>query len=281
MGTYFPFLTMCLLRYSQLRDDRHRDIRRALWILGAAFILATVWEVAPAPLWLGRILLWDHAGSQRLLFFSGVLLTIASLILWKRDLLEVSWRRAALFLVMGPVTGVALKPVVFGESRVDYHPDFWIIAIAAAAALALWAIPYKLKVPLLVALAAGINIYGFGRFNPLQSAVPIFQIPETPVMVALRHKAEASPGGYLVQPGFAGSVLNGLGFRSVSHTLVSPQMATFREYFPAMDASQFNQVFNRYASIQLSKSAVPRSVLGDVIEVPTTAFVSGSPTAGK
>ncbi len=108
VGTYFPFLTMCLLRYSQLRDDRHRDIRRALSILGAAFVLATVWEIAPAPHWLGRILLWDHAGSQRLLFFSGVLLTIASLILWKRDLLEVSWRRAALFLLIGPVAGLAV-----------------------------------------------------------------------------------------------------------------------------------------------------------------------------
>lgn len=281
VGTYLPFLTICLLRYSQLRDDRHRDIRRALSVLGAAFVLSTVWEVAPAPRWLGRILLWDHAGAQRLLFFSGVLLTIASLILWKRDLLEVSWRRAALFVLIGPVAGVALKPVVFGESRVDYHPDLWIVAIAAAAALALWAAPFRLRVPLLVALAGGINIYGFGRFNPLQSAVPIFQIPETPVMVALRQKVKASPEGYLVQPGFAGSVLNGLGFRSVSHTLVSPQMATFRKYFPAMNDSEFNQVFNRYASIDLSNVAVPRSILGDVIEVPIAPFLSGPRPVGK
>jgi len=53
VGSYFPLLTMCLLQYSKLREDRYRELRRALWILGVAFLLASIWQIAPAPLWMG------------------------------------------------------------------------------------------------------------------------------------------------------------------------------------------------------------------------------------
>ena len=275
-GSWLPLLTMSLLKYSKLRDGRYREIRRALWILGAAFALITIWQIAPAPLWLGRILLWDRTNPQRLLFLSGLLLTIASLTLLKSELVEFSWQRIALFVLIGPATAAALKHFLFRGTPTGYGLDLGIAAMAAAVCLSLGALPLRARMPLLMALVAGINVYGFGRFNPLQSAVPIFEIPETPVMTALRQKAAAAPGGYLTEPGFQGATLNGLGFRSVGHTLVSPQLATFRRYFPGMEAAEFNAVFNRYANIQISRYPVPYVDHADSIQVAAEAFEPGA-----
>jgi len=93
VGTFFPILTICLLKYSKLRDSDYKQIRRALGVLGTAFALVTLWQVAPAPRWLGRIFLWDHTQPQRLLFLSGLLLAIASLALLNSNLVVISWQR--------------------------------------------------------------------------------------------------------------------------------------------------------------------------------------------
>ena len=260
VGTCFPILTMCLLRYRKLGiDGHHGEVRRALWILIVAFALITFWQIAPAPLWLGRILLWDRTNPQRLLFLSGLLLTIACLTLLKNELVAVSWQRTALFVLIGPAAGAALKPALFPGVPTDYGLDLRIGAITAAVCFMLWVLPLRARLPVLLALVAGINVYGFGRFNPVQPAEPIFDVPETPTMRALRQTAAASPGGFLAEPGFVGATLNGLGFRSAGHALMSPQLTAFRKYFPSMDAAEFNAIFNRYANVQISRYPIPWS----------------------
>jgi hypothetical protein len=73
---------------------------------------------------------------------------------------------------------------------------------------------------------------------------------------------------------FFGATLNGMGFRAVDHVLPTPQPAFFRKYFPAMDAVQFNFVFNRYAHLQLSEDPLPNAPQQDVIHLPFKVFSS-------
>ena len=65
------------------------------------------------------------------------------------------------------------------------------------------------------------------------------------------------------------AVLNGVGYKSVTHVLATPSPRLFRKYFPRLDERKFNQIFNRYAHISLTTEEEPRVTRSpDVIRVP-------------
>ena len=115
------------------------------------------------------------------------------------------------------------------------------------------------------------NLLAFGGFNPLQSAKPIFHLPPSPKLAALWQHAAQHPKGWLVTPGYPGALLNGAGFPSLTHVLVRPQLAFFRARFPDMPEAEFNEIFNRYAHIQLTDTPKPHSPQADVVQSPMTA----------
>jgi hypothetical protein len=118
------------------------------------------------------------------------------------------------------------------------------------------------------------NIALFGAFNPLLSAREIFAIRRTPVTERLAKMERDDPRGWLVTPAFPGAVLNGQGFRSIQHVLLSPQLRFFRAYFPEMPDDKFNAVFNRYAHIHLGSPGEPVNPASDVVDVPLSRFRS-------
>jgi hypothetical protein len=209
---------------------------------------------------------------------SGFLLTLAALSIWSNKLISVTPLRIGLFVLVGPVAAAVLKFALMihkGDSVEGalYHcrPDILLCGVTIAMGAAAWSLPEGSRGLLLLFTVAMINVYAFGRFNPLQPAGPIFDVPETDPLHDLRAKAAGSPGGVLVAQS-EGATLNGLGFRSVAHVLLRPQLALFRSYFPAMDAGRFNQIFNRYAHIQLRDIGRPESPQADVIQVPVEVF---------
>jgi hypothetical protein len=128
------------------------------------------------------------------------------------------------------------------------------------------------KVFVLISMATLINLIYFGGFNPAQSAKPIFKLKESDQLQPLRDKQSVHPKGWLVTTGYPGAILQGLGFNSVTHVLMTPKLDFFRALFPQMDEQHFNQVFNRYAHIYLSDDPVPNSPQADVIRVPKAVF---------
>jgi hypothetical protein len=277
VGSFLPLLTLCLMDYRSLRE--HPAVRRTLLVLLAGFIAITLWEIAPLPDRIGRILIWNRGASERWLFISGLLLTLAALAIWSNKLISVSPFRMNIFVVVGPVASIFLKvawlmhkgesfDVAFGECR----RDVLLCMLAIAAGVAAWYTPTTGRAVLLLFTLAFMNVYAFGRFNPLQPAGPIFDVPETDIVHALRERAAASPGGALIDRQSSGATLNGLGLRSASHFLVAPQLAIFRSYFPAMDEKRFNQIFNRIGHVQVASIPRPNVLRPDVIEVPIEAF---------
>jgi hypothetical protein len=107
VSSFLPLLTLCLMRYRSLRN--HLNILKTLLILLGAFIAITLWEVAPVPEWIGRMLLWNTGPAQRWLFTSGLLLTLASLLIWSNRLISLHPVRITLFFLAGPVASLFLK----------------------------------------------------------------------------------------------------------------------------------------------------------------------------
>jgi hypothetical protein len=102
-------------------------------------------------------------------------------------------------------------------------------------------------------------------------------VPETAVLDWLRQEEASTPGHIMLDAHFVGATLNGMGFRAVAHVLPAPQLAFFRKYFPAMNAAQFNLIFNRYAHIQLCGDPLPNAPLAsgreaDLIRLPMEVF---------
>ena len=277
VGSFLPLLTLCLTRYRSLRA--HAAARNALLILLAGFAAITLWEIAPLPAWIGRTLLWNTGSAQRWMFTSGLLLTLAALLIWSHKLISVHPFRITLFVLLGPVASLLFKIAwlihngeAAGVVLIEAPDDILLCGLALAAGLAAWYIPAAARAPTLGIVIALMNVYAFGRFNPLQPAAPIFRVPETAIVHGLRNEAAAS-GGVLVDPRFYGATLNGLGFRSVTHILMAPQLALFRRYFPTMDSERFNRIFNRYAQIVVTQKPLPGFRFADLIEVPVEVFV--------
>lgn len=269
IGSFLPILTLCLLRF---RDFwRNRPVRIAVLTLLFAAAVMTAWQVAPVPRWIGRLLLWDIADPERLFCATGLLLTIACVLVWSNKLVAVHPMRILCFLWLGPVGSWILKAMLFPQAFEVAH-DLAICGFAVVGcAMALYLKPAARGAVLLTVVAA-INFFEFGRFNPLQPAKPIFETPQTAVLTQLREEEAATPGHILLEQRFTGATLNGIGFRSVSHVLPAPELAIFRKYFPAMDSWRFNQVFNRYGHIVLSEDRVPNNPQNDVIRVPVEVF---------
>jgi hypothetical protein len=127
--------------------------------------------------------------------------------------------------------------------------------------------------PGLLLSAALSNALVYVPFNPLQQAGPIFAAHDTPLLRTLRAKQAAHPRQWLVDQRLTGAVAPGLGFRSVQHTLLAPQLAFFRERFPDIPPDQFNTIFNRTAHIVLDGTITTPSLLQtDVVRVPFAPF---------
>jgi hypothetical protein len=123
-----------------------------------------------------------------------------------------------------------------------------------------------------------IGSLAFADFNPIQSAWPIFNRRETPISRVLDQLAGASPDRVIAiamlsaQETTLGATLNGWGYRSIAHVLVTPRLDIWRQKFPGLSDNELNDLFNRYAHIILRPAEKPKLFGDDAITVPISAF---------
>ncbi|WP_051488205.1 DUF7657 domain-containing protein [Salinivibrio socompensis] len=245
--------------------------RRAMIGATVLAIFCTLWMITPVPPVIAKLLLLDKVPSNRLVFLLGLILNyVALVVLIEGQVLFTRTRIVAL------VTLVAISMFLSSAlGLVDWFdkntPELALI-IMAGIGFVLYQRGSQLskyKKGLIVAMALIPNIYAYGGFNPIQSAFPIFDLHTRDAVKKLEQDANKAPPHWVVETGYPGATLSGLGLNSFTSVLVQPQLELFRTLFPDMGEYAFNQVFNRYAHVILSKNVTAPTVpQDDVILIP-------------
>lgn len=275
IATWLPLLALCVIDFREVVRRRRTDRRltrdlRALVVLVAAWALITAWQVLPvAPL--SYLLGLGLGNERRTLFATGALLVIASGYAVDRLPIRVTPLRLAAFASIVVVAWLAasydLQPtdeLVFRDELVVLIPLAALTLLVVAARRQ--AAPMWQGAVFLVALLP--TVIGWGLFNPLQSTEVMFRKPDTEFTRELDALAATRPDGAIAVSGVTGAVLNGVGYRSVTHVIVAPSPEVFRPYFPEVSEEVLNEVFNRYAHIALTTKSHPGLPAPDLIYLP-------------
>jgi hypothetical protein len=282
VGSYLPLLVLAFVDWGRLFERLRRAsdtaglVRRGCIGFGAGLALTSAWMLFPLPPALGVPLLWHKSLPDRMLFPCGLMLVMLALIVLAAAPLRVGWGRVlgASGIIAG---GWLVSRWVVGSLSVGSGWRHLLVPAAlGAVALVVPRVPGRERV-LLVGWAAAANVVGFGAYNPLQSAVPIFRRPKTELTAALDRWAARHEQGWLVIEGVYGAGLNGWGYAAAKHVLLAPQLDFFRRALPDLPEDELQRVFNRFLHVHVTPLDHP--VLFDSQDsaaVPLHAF--GSPS---
>lgn len=273
IGVVASFLPLMVISFLEWKSLGREQVKKAV-ILVSGLLFLTFWMVLAFPQFIAKLILLDKVPGQRALWVFGILLSIISLWLLVVGKISLSIKRLIIFTLFvlagylwslehhdiglnGKTKRELLAPVVLGFLMFVFRSK-------------LKEKMYRVMVLVLTALL--INFAVVGNFNPGQSAKPIFSLKDSAALAELKQQQIDHPNGWLVVRGYPGAVLQGLGFNSVSHVLMTPKLDFFKGLFPEIPDNQFNQIFNRYAHIQLVDDEAPSSPQADVVRVPMKNF---------
>lgn len=267
VGMYYYIAVLFFLNYRNApRLWTDTEMRKVFLVLLSGFLIQLVWMVLPIPTQFGKLLLWDHVEPARMQYASGVLLTLIAMYIANAIGLVFSLQRVLLLSVVVCAGWLAFK-YPLGPRRAEDLLFLLILAVAYG-----WARKRPNLSHESVALASLVfGVVVFGRFNPLQSAWPIFNLQPNEIVKYLQQK-EKENDGVLVFPHLHGAVANGLGFRSLSHTTAVPQMDFWKKSFPELPADELNQIFNRYSHVVPDLMLHPRLQQTDAVQIPIDRF---------
>lgn len=272
MTSLFALVLVFFKDFKNFFSPQHSETRRsiAIFFIGTLFIWA--WMLLPLPSWIGRIFLWDHVQPRRLVVGSGLLIFAICCSLISKFPWKMTFVRCVIFSL------VILLPWIAYKSSAEVSIKYKLIDLLPVISCFLIFLINKIKTykyifELFVLIVLLLNLVIFGRLNSIQSAKPIFQTKSSAALEAIEEVAENSPDRIVALERFEGSVLNGLGFRSAGHALLTPQPQVYRRFFPEMSEIDFNSVFNRTASIRVFYGISPNSG-GLGVNVPIENFGS-------
>lgn len=276
VGSTYLLMVLCFLRYGALGEAWKQGRLRPLGVLVPAALLMSAWLFLPVPASLGKPLLWHFVPAVRMAFAYGLLFLLIAYVLAEGAGLKPSPLRVLLFTGVLFGAWYQYKFAAHGIRLGRAWRDVWVVVPVVAVCIGLYRgrLARSRVHPLLLGSAVAAGAISFGLFNPLQSAWPIFNRPETELTRAFDAQAASTPDGLLVVGGFSGATLNGWGYRSASHVLPTPQVARFHGMFPELPPEQANFLFNRYAHVALTNARWPGLLNPDAVVIPVGAFTS-------
>ena len=270
-GVISSLLFLIVLFFLDYKETFKKTIvpSKALIVLAIALTACYAWMCIDLPSWIGKPLLWNRIDPHRMYFASGILTLAITLILFFRGSFQVNLYRWALLVVSFAAVTFYYKVVL---AELQLNTIYWEILILSATGLPRFIPethrPNAFRITSLL-VATGYGVWAFHGYNPIQSASVIFDREKTLVTQALDTLVINTEQPVLEVPGFPGATLNGWGYPSVSHVLLTPKLAVWEKIFPELTAEERNQLFNRYAIVEVSyKATRPTLVSADSVRIP-------------
>lgn len=272
VGTWLPLLACFFLAWDKLGAKlKEPEWFRALFILLAAIILVSIWELLPIPEQLGRIFLWDRLHPSRMGFLSGLLWTMLAVFVMHGVGIRLNSKRVFLFglvVVFAWHLGKVDRGIVWYKSLGDLSILFFVAALVLLAELK----KLEIRSDHLALGAFAANMVAFGGFNPIQSTEAIFNRPANEVTKRLDKMLQEQGGEALAVPrsmGFPGAVLTGWGYPSIGHAMFAPHLEYWQSKFPEMNGAQIKDIFSRSGHIIVDTQVdVPTVLTSTVVAVP-------------
>ncbi|WP_312240047.1 hypothetical protein [Pantoea sp.] len=245
----------------------------AIWLIGLCAM--NIWLLLPVPDWTGRVFLWNNVHPNRMKFSAGLLLGLVVIYFFQNVKLIINSKRFALYTVTILVGWylMKLKPLIpvsdgLGGVHHNYIDLYAIIALLLAYLLVKF-LSFK-PVVAFSSTSLAVSCVVLAGFNPIQSAKAIFD-KHTVIKTKLDDYVDGKTGVLAVQ-GYPGAILNGLGYKSVTHVTAVPAIELWKSYFPELPQNEFNKTFNRYSHIHLEAVNTPYAAAPDVVVVPISLF---------
>ncbi|MEJ5125682.1 hypothetical protein WH367_06450 [Comamonas sp. MYb21] len=267
VGMYYYISVLCLLNYKNFNTLWSDKSKRKIFIgLTLAFFIQCAWMFLPIPAGIGMLLLWDNVQPLRMQFASGVILTL--IIFYTANTIGIifSWQRLLLLIALAAFGWFSLKYTI-APNRWE---DLAFIPMIVVTFLIIKNKPHQAHNAILITSVIFGALF-FGRFNPLQSARPIFNIKDNEIVKYWRDQEKAN-NNLLVAMDLPGATANGLGFRSLSHVTPVPHMDFWHRSLPSTPSDQINYIFNRYSHINPYPALQPSLRQADSVEVPVNQF---------
>ena len=272
VGLYWTLAALCFSRWSAegvglLARDR------SLRILLSGLAICMAWMLAPVPAWLGRWTLLERVPPERMVYAAGLLLFLCVMrIFLHLGMISRGWGFRFGFYLLLVVAGWLFygqwsQPLSGAQ---DHLTELWVLVCVG---LALWAARrwgFSGQAALLAACTLS-NVLVLGRFNPIQSAIPLFEEPQHLLAQTLRSHVDEDGLLAVQKQGLIGATLNGMGFKAVAHLNVTPQWSVWERTFGGVNTPLY-EIFNRYAHIRLVSSNTPVLLENDQVGVPVSMF---------
>lgn len=271
-SSLLPLLCLCFLDYSKRTDD----IKLHFIVFFLIFTLFSLWMLVPMPDLFGTVSLLYLVPGSRLLWALGLVVNIFSLHLLLNLGCKLTFKRFFLYSVLLIFT--TQIPSMMGLIPY-FEKSLWELISIPLLLLIIYVnrftfMPFFNNVISLVFVAFSINLIYFVDFNPIQSSKPIFSVQQLPNVKLMNKLQENDHRGWLIKEGYPGALLYGAGLNSVTNVLMQPQIGFFRKMYPSMSENEFNDIFNRYAHIQLYNGTEPFVPQNDIIRLPINDLFS-------
>lgn len=272
VGSFYILATLLFLNYPKWKQSISRPVALKLIILSTGFLAISAWMLLPVPSWVGAPLLWNRVPADRMLFASGFMLILIIFTLAQNIGLKITPIRVGIFSVLVIASWYYYKYVRFQISFFESWLDVVILVPIFILLFFANRISAKGIHTAVLASVAFVALLSFSSFNPIQSAWSIFNRPETQITKALDRLTAEHPDKPIAVSNFPGAILNGWGYRSISHVLPTPHLEFFRQKFPDLGESKLNEIFNRYAHIILVNEHKPKLLQSDAVTIPISTF---------
>lgn len=275
-GLYWTLPVLCFINWS-LKGLRSLWLDYAQRVLALGLLIAGGWMLAPIPDWIGSITLLNRVPPERMIYACGILIllnviNIVRLLGLTKNNLALRYILYLFFCCFGVIIYR-----IWSYPILNYYDYFMELLMPIGVGLAVF-VSNRWKFNLatsLIIICTVANVIVFSRFNPIQDSKFIFRQQDNLLWHSFNENIDLEGNLVVQSKELMGATLNGMGFKSVAHLNITPQLKLWEKVIGPLDEDRV-QILNRYSHVRLINSNELVLLEHDQIGIPVN-FLRSSP----